>query len=183
LRALEPFVPTFNQDVAEILWLNGQDDSAIAMLKESSLGGNKIILATIYAAMGRYSEAADVIQEITAGLNQPPPEMVAEAARLLRTAPAKAASPQSLPRLGTLAFVYLYVGAPNRTLESYEQWSEAGYFNAPSLYQFWHSSYAAVRKTERFKAFARKFGFVEYWRAKGWPEFCHPTTGDDFECS
>jgi hypothetical protein len=23
---------------------------------------------------------------------------------------------------------------------------------------------------------------VEYWRAKGWPQFCHPTTGDDFVC-
>jgi hypothetical protein len=29
---------------------------------------------------------------------------------------------------------------------------------------------------------ARKAGLVEYWRAKGWPEFCHPTIGDDFEC-
>ncbi len=35
---------------------------------------------------------------------------------------------------------------------------------------------------ERFKAFVRKAGFVDYWRAKGWPEQCHPTTGDDFTC-
>jgi len=28
-----------------------------------------------------------------------------------------------------------------------------------------------------------KAGYVEYWRAKGWPEFCHPTTGDDFACN
>jgi hypothetical protein len=40
-----------------------------------------------------------------------------------------------------------------------------------------------VRNTERFKTFARKAGLVEYWRAKGWPEFCHPTTGDDFVCT
>ena len=25
-------------------------------------------------------------------------------------------------------------------------------------------------------------GYVEYWRAKGWPDLCHPTTGDDFAC-
>jgi hypothetical protein len=28
----------------------------------------------------------------------------------------------------------------------------------------------------------RKSGFVEYWRAKGWPEFCHPVAADDFVC-
>jgi hypothetical protein len=39
-----------------------------------------------------------------------------------------------------------------------------------------------VRKTDRYKAFIRKSGYVEYWRAKGWPDFCHPTTGDDFVC-
>jgi hypothetical protein len=40
-----------------------------------------------------------------------------------------------------------------------------------------------VRNTERFKTFARQSVMVEYWRAKGWPEFCHPTAGDDFECN
>jgi hypothetical protein len=46
-----------------------------------------------------------------------------------------------------------------------------------------HPSYGPARKTERFKTFARKAGLVEYWRAKGWPEFCHPTTADDFACN
>jgi hypothetical protein len=26
-------------------------------------------------------------------------------------------------------------------------------------------------------------GLVDYWRAKGWSEFCHPTSGDDFACT
>jgi hypothetical protein len=39
-----------------------------------------------------------------------------------------------------------------------------------------------LRKTERFRTFVRKAGLVEYWRARGWPQFCHPTTGDDFTC-
>jgi len=42
---------------------------------------------------------------------------------------------------------------------------------------------APVRKTERFKAYVRKMGFVDYWRAKGWPDLCHPTTMDDFACN
>jgi hypothetical protein len=50
--------------------------------------------------------------------------------------------------------------------------------------EVWHPSslYAAVRNTERFKAFARNAGLVEYWRAKGWPDFCRPVGTDDFVC-
>jgi hypothetical protein len=39
-----------------------------------------------------------------------------------------------------------------------------------------------VRKTERFKTHVRGLGLVDYWRTKGWPQFCRPTTGDDFVC-
>jgi hypothetical protein len=39
-----------------------------------------------------------------------------------------------------------------------------------------------VRKLERFKTFLHRSGLIEYWRAKGWPAFCRPTTGDDFIC-
>jgi hypothetical protein len=47
----------------------------------------------------------------------------------------------------------------------------------------WTSAFRAVRQTERFKKYARDSGMVAFWRAKGWPPQCHPTTGDDFECS
>ena len=47
----------------------------------------------------------------------------------------------------------------------------------------WHPSYAPVRKTERFKTYLRNAGLVDYWRQKGWPDLCHPTTGDDFDCN
>ena len=33
LQAMEPFVPIFNSYTAQVLWLNGQNDAAIAMLK------------------------------------------------------------------------------------------------------------------------------------------------------
>jgi hypothetical protein len=33
---------------------------------------------------------------------------------------------------------------------------------------------APVRKTEHFKALARNNGLVDYWRERGWPEFCRP---------
>ena len=52
----------------------------------------------------------------------------------------------------------------------------------PYIAMLWHPSYAPVRKTERFKAYVRKAGLVDYWRASGWPEFCRPIGADDFVC-
>ena len=178
VQALEPFVPIFKAGTAVVLWESGQTDAAITMLKD--LPFSLPDLARIYAALGRYNEAADSLLAMTPGLFRP--GLVEEAARLLRTAPAMVASPQSLPRFGALAFVYLHIGASNRVLEFDEGNAEVGYAVPVFTGFLWHSSYAAVRKTERFKAFARRSGLVDYWRAKGWPEFCHPTTGDDFVC-
>ena len=123
-----------------------------------------------------------MLLELDAGQNRALAETIAEAARLLRTAPAVAPSPQTLPSLGTLAFVYLHVGAPGRILEPYEGWADASYIVDAGFPRLWHPSYAPVRKLERFKAYVRKAGFVDYWRAHGWPEVCRAVGADDFVC-
>jgi hypothetical protein len=76
------------------------------------------------------------------------------------------------------SFIYLYVGAPERALEPYEE----GGRSASDIAILWHPTYAAVRKTERFKKIMRDEGLVDCWRERGWPEFCRPTRPDDFEC-
>jgi TolB-like protein/DNA-binding SARP family transcriptional activator len=179
---LEPLIPGYNVDLAEFFWVNGQTDRAITILKDAPLGNAKIDLATIYAAQGRYNEAADVLLNMPAAPAQPPPETLAEAARLLRSAPAVATSPQSLPPLGAVAFVYLHVGAAGRILEPYEGWGDTGYVTDIGFPFFWHPSYAPVRKLDRFKAYVRKAGFVDYWREHGWPDLCRPVGADDFIC-
>jgi adenylate cyclase len=171
LHTLEPFVPFYACNFAEALWLNGQDDAAIAILKDnlSRPGCPGDILPEIYASLGRYADAADSLSNISP-----------QAAGLLRSAPAKAASPQSLS-FG-LRFIYFYIGAPERLLEDWEEDVKQGFpMNGIGRY-VWHPSYALLRKTERFKNIVRASGYVDYWKARGWPEFCHPTTGDDFAC-
>jgi TolB-like protein len=182
LQALEPFVPAFNAYTAQVRWVNGQNDAAIATLK--ALPANELngayFLPAVYAAAGHFGEAADLL------LLMPPggydPKIVETAARLLRAAPAQAAAPQSLPRLGVLSFVYLYVGEPTRALETIEGGFAAGVWNTGLMISLWHTNAAPLRKTERFKALMRKANLVDYWKARGWPDLCHPTTGDDFAC-
>jgi tetratricopeptide (TPR) repeat protein len=180
LIELEPSVPNFMVRTALVLWLDGQNDAAITMLKDLPPDRTDA-LAYIYASMGRYGDAIDIIEKLPSGFY--PSDVRENAVRLLRTAPAKSVAPQNLPPLGALSFVYLYVGAPERVLELYERGQAGGYVaGAGNPESVWHPAYAALRKTERFKTYVRKAGSVEYWRAKGWPELCHPTTGDDFAC-
>jgi len=178
LQELDPFVPIFNAGTATILWENGQTDAAIEMFKKLPISLPD--LARVYAAQGRFSEAADSLLAMTPGRFRP--GLVEEAARLLRTAPQSAPSPQSLPRLGALSFVYLHVGALDRVLEFDEGNVDVGYSVTIFTAFLWHPSYASVRKTDRFKAFARNAGMVDYWRARGWPDMCRPIGVDDFVC-
>jgi hypothetical protein len=174
---LEPFDPNINRNTAVILWLNGQDDAAIEIFRKFR---NTRLIALVQAAAGSYDEAAETILSVPGPII--PQDVREEAVRLLRMAPAKVASPQSVKNLGGLNFIYLYVGASTKVLDYYEVTLEAGWINFDHRL-LPHPSYGLARKTERYKAYARKAGLVEYWRAKGWPEYCRPTTGDDFECS
>jgi hypothetical protein len=63
-------------------------------------------------------------------------------------------------------------------LEYYEEGEVVG----TEMALLWHPSYAAVRKMERFKGVVREVGLVDYWRERGWPEFCRPVGADDFAC-
>jgi TolB-like protein/tetratricopeptide (TPR) repeat protein len=179
--ALEPFVPRFRANLATNLWLVGQQGEAIEILSGSRHPDDRsttarVRLAMIYAAMGSYVDAADTL--VSMPTTAFPKAAVDTAVRLLRAAPS-AVSLDHLPELGALDFVYLHVGEPSRVLDFYEASIESGYLGIAPL---WHKAYAPVRRTERFKRLVQRARLPEFWRAKGWPEFCHPMTGDDFVC-
>jgi hypothetical protein len=182
LQAQEPLVPIFNQITALLLWDMGRSQEALALLKPLSPSGyGRLWLAMVYSSIAQYSDAANALQEVPPGFFSA--EAVEEAVRLLRSAPAKADSPRPYLSNGFVGFVYLFVGLPDEALKYEENFTQAGYpFPGNGISQFWGAPYAPARRTQRFKNFARKSGLVEYWRARGWPDLCHPTTGDDFAC-
>jgi DNA-binding SARP family transcriptional activator/TolB-like protein len=188
LRALEPYVPTWNQDSAEILWENEQYDAAIKIMKSLiARPSGPASLAMIYASLGRYADAADVFETALKTDRGKDPELEDRwhtAAVLLRAAPGKIVLPKDPPHLQRTSFVYLYVGATDHALDYYEDTIKSGLVGGQgnNFGYLWHVSYAPVRKTERFKTFLRNAGIVDYWRRRGWPDLCKPKGADDFVC-
>ena len=185
LRALEPFVPLFNANLADSLWLDGQNDAAIAILKD--VPGEVRPCATtarIYAAAGRYGEAADACwrsrfcDECPLRKIEWPRKLRVSCARPQRKLPRR----KTFHAWGMEGSSTFTSGPPAAPLRSMKGRVKLGSLTLPTLPLLWHPSYAPVRKTERFKAYVRKAGLVEYWRARGWPEFCRPMGADDFVC-
>jgi adenylate cyclase len=179
LQAIEQSIINYTADTAEIIWLDGDTDKAIAML-EPFRPGRTLELALVLASAGRYHDAAVAVREMAPATY--PPGMTEAAAKILDSAPAKAPAPAELPRLGNLSFAYMHVGAPERVLEFYEDEVKGNYFQPISTTWFWHPTYSGVRKSARFKTLARNLGLVEYWTARGWPAQCKPAGSGDFSC-
>ncbi len=184
IMAREPFVPVYRGRNADLLWAMGQNDAAIKLAEPMSrdyASTYAIRLGKFYATAGRYTQAADAIASASKAPLLPAQSLEA-AARLMRSAPNRVSTPEALPLLpGGLSFVYLFIGAQDRFLDFVEREIALGYYGG--IYRDpWAPPSAALRKTERFKTFVRKARLLEYWRARGWPEYCHPVGAEDFAC-
>jgi serine/threonine-protein kinase len=183
LLELEPFVPIYRIGTGHSLLVNGRKQAAIAMLDATSDDSparfyRNLYRSMAYAAVARYSDAADALLAAR-GEPQLGLETLEVAARLLRD-PVQVEIPASLPALGDLSYVYIYVGAPNRRLDASERLLQAG--NASTLQSIWAPAEVVVRRTERFKTLMRQYGLVDYWRERGWPDLCQAVGADDFVC-
>ena len=180
LITVEPFVAGYRNGLARMLVGDGQYDAAVQVAK--SVGGNDgLQRAQAIAALGRFAEAADALAEFKAA-DGALREILTNAIRILRGSPATAA-PNDRPELGILDWIYVYRGAPERLSQEYETVSRAGLPGGQLTGVQFTPAYTAMRKTPAFKQYIRESGALEYWRMKGWPPQCHPTTGDDFECN
>jgi hypothetical protein len=99
---------------------------------------------------------------------EPPPDRSRQAPGTARTAD-----------LDERSFVYAYIRAEDRLMEYPERYLESGRGRTNSI---WYPAYPAARKMERFKAYVRAAGHVDYWRERGWPDLCRPQGADDFVC-
>jgi TolB-like protein/Tfp pilus assembly protein PilF len=51
------------------------------------------------------------------------------------------------------------------------------------LFLLWFPLFSEVRQQAGFRDLMREHGIVAHWRTYGWPKYCRPLGGDDFECS
>jgi TolB-like protein/tetratricopeptide (TPR) repeat protein len=177
-HAVDPFYPNLAFETAQDRWVTQQYDAAIALAKTLRPNNRAPMLSLIYTSLGRFRDAADALMEAAASDSNSNP---AKLAPLLRMLPQKNVVAAEIPFPGFVGPLAIYLGVPERALTDYERVVEIGHVLGNKAF-VWHPVYAPLRKTERFKTLMRKAGLVDYWRAKGWPAQCHPTTGDDFVC-
>jgi TolB-like protein/DNA-binding winged helix-turn-helix (wHTH) protein len=79
-----------------------------------------------------------------------------------------------------LAVWAAYFGDPELALKAMKDSATVSTLNA---FLFWFPLFSEVRQQPGFKDLMRELGIVDHWRAYGWPKYCRPTGGDDFECS
>src|SRR5258708_25775115 len=93
LQDIEQFIINYTADTAELYWLDGDTDKAIAILQPFA-PGRTLQLALIQTSTGRYREAAVAVRQM------PPtnylPGMTEAAARLLDSAPSPHPSPAGM---------------------------------------------------------------------------------------
>jgi TolB-like protein/Flp pilus assembly protein TadD len=187
VRKLEPLVPIYKLMMGIALMHQKRYADAIDLLRSVPSSGPidfnlHWILAVALAETGRYREAADTL------FTTPPSPVISrtvieDAARYLRSAPAVASAPEALPAFNQLNFVYELIGAQSRAFEFPERHIALDGSIKSALVEIWAPLFEPLRKTERFKALMRKAKLVDYWRAHGWPDLCHPVGADDFACN
>jgi TolB-like protein len=83
--------------------------------------------------------------------------------------------------LAANAVWFAYFGDAQAALESLRTASRQGALGLAAL-NLWSPVMYDMRQLPGFKQLVRDMGLVDYWRQAGWPDRCHPTTGDDFKC-
>jgi TolB-like protein len=183
---LEPLVPLYNRQRAEMLLATGSVDAGLSelqrLIRQGNNAGALLHLPVALAQQGRFAEAADVMLQAppqATGLFARP--LVEAATQVLRAAANKSAPPNQLPDFySELHFVYAYTSTPERMLDWPEKLLKER--NYAGWGQLWWPTPSSVRKTERFKTLVRNAGLVDYWKARGWPDLCKPVGANDFAC-
>ncbi|MCG8432757.1 MAG: hypothetical protein MJA83_01850, partial [Gammaproteobacteria bacterium] len=91
----------------------------------------------------------------------------------------------ALTKVRNLLFVDSYTFALQSWLGTEQIFArDAGsiWFAAGELPVLWYEEAAGIRRDPRFADLAEQLGFVEAWREFGWPDYCEPTDGTDFQC-
>jgi TolB-like protein/Flp pilus assembly protein TadD len=156
-------------------------DQAMQLVPGSSW--SRLVVAQVALRHGRVTEARSLLQEIQGQDEELWPEILLVAMEdPARVPEALAFLEQSVRQRDSdpyfIILGYAYLGA----WDAFFQQAESIFAFQPSAAKImWHPELAPVRRDPRFKTLVQRVGLLDYWRAHGWPDACHPE-GDTFSC-
>ena len=186
LVTLDPyFIVGWNRVLNTAIAFDNRSEVDEALSHMQALGAFGRMAPLEYAlAHARMDQARAALEDLGKQL----PDAAAEFAPLMPWANPPAAGPQGLDAtlaaapIGTADFALIARGDVDR----YNAYL-AGEGAIPQAYYFANLASSkpaglAMLRDARVKAKLIEYGFVAYWREKGWPAACRPLEKDDFEC-
>ncbi len=180
---LDPFVPIFVTRVANLLVVRDEQEAALDWARrladlELSTPWFQFFLAENYLLMGNRESTRQVIVE----MGEDAPLTGEDFDSLMEWADDRDL-PTTEKTLGILGKFFFYPYQIDRYEDAFPLAE-----NASRFYKgYWISSLMPPAATDamrhpRAKAVIAEVGLPDYWREVGWPTFCRPLGGDDFEC-
>lgn len=165
------------------LWHLREYDRAIASMRHAlqldpGLESFHVEFAALLLDAGRSEEAAAYVEGCTA-CEPAAREFMRRAIRHVRSPSGRFEYTDALRyTFGDYVFRYL-VGGEELVLDALERAAREGELVPLGINP---RAIAAVRPTPRYRELVRAVGLDDYWRERGWPEFCQPVGTDDFDC-
>lgn len=186
-RAQEPLAPAFASFLSQANLADGNFSGALAEVERGlELDGLETILHQrgLVIALNQH-DRAEIDKRLDAMPDDDPAVRLYRRLAQVRDAPADAAieirrlAPGAdRPEKALLAQWAAYYDEPQLALELL---AEVAPHLSP-LNALWQPLMRDVRKLPAFKDLVRNIGLVDYWRAYGWSDFCHPVSAEDFVC-
>ena len=186
LVAIEPSEPAYQSLLGAVLHTAGDNEGAIAHWESGVVDPNHTFLTTAHRLMtyfevGRYEDAREALRGF------PPGRVRAKQLENMDQILAALAAGDPPPDVDTtdnnVLFDILWpqLGATQAFLDAWrKRLLDAGWKDVAMNLAY--PLVSPARKTDGYKKMVTELGLVDYWRERGWPEYCHPVSEDDFEC-
>jgi tetratricopeptide (TPR) repeat protein len=194
-KAANPMETNTAADLAEAYSHAGYLDQSLSEFDRGlALGGNEGVLrgAAMIAALSK-GDRDEIRRRVAAAaaLSPTSPDIGVEMARFLDDRGAAAAAVKRLADDETVKHPYkynilaawaAYYSAPELALELQRRFVATQIDPVRAAFSLWEPVFHAMRALPGFKSLATQMGLVDYWRAYGWNDLCHPVGERDFEC-
>ena len=179
-------LPFYQSLLGAALQMAGDNHGAIAHWESGAVDPNYSWLTTAhrlltYFEAGRYEDARAALAGFPPGRTNP--QQLENMDQILGALAAGTAPPDVDTSKNEVLFDLMWpqLGASQAFLDIYRQRLVVAGWKGMAM-NLAYPLVSPARSTTGYKELVTELGLVDYWRERGWPDYCHPAGENDFEC-